>query len=172
MEADFPLTVIWNLLRVLNEQKCLWIFYSCDDNGNPKQGKNGKLSVLRYSIEKIKAIKKLSQNKTLTIEKYLHNMWQSDLRNSFSHSQYFWIGDSFRGSNTISPLSRKDEDIKKTIVYSEQEIEKLSNCASIYLLTFIELFKFALTPYKDGKVYKIYDGLIRWENRYNWRWAN
>ena len=58
MEADFPYTVIWNLLRVLDEQKCLWTFYSCDEKGNPKQNKKGKFSVLRDSIETINAINK------------------------------------------------------------------------------------------------------------------
>ena len=45
MEADFPYTVIWNLVRILNKQKCLWTFYACDKNGNPKEDKNKKLSV-------------------------------------------------------------------------------------------------------------------------------
>ena len=172
MEADFPYTVIWNLLRVLNKQKCIWTFYSCDERGNPIQDKNGKFSVLRYSIEKIHAIKNLSKKNSLSIGENLYKLWQSDLRNSFSHSQYFWVGNSFCGSSTISPLSRKDEDIEKSIVYTEQDIEILSNCSSTYLFTFIELFKFAIKPFKDGRVYKIHDGLIRWDENFNWRWAN
>ncbi len=172
MEADFPYTVIWNLLRVLYKQKCLWTFYSCDEKGKPKQDKKGKFSVLRYSIEKIDAINKLSKKNSLAIGKNLQKIWQSDLRNSFSHSQYFWMGNSFRGSNTISPLSRKDEDIEKTIVYSEEDLEALSNCSSTYLFTVIELYKHAINPYKDGNPHKIHDGIIKWDNRFNWKWAN
>jgi len=120
MEADLPYTVIWNLLRILSKQKCLWTFYACDENGNPKEDKNKRLPVLRYSLEKINAIKKLANQHSLTIGDILSNIWQSDLRNSFSHSQYFWMGNTFRVSNTISPLSRKDEDLDKTIVYSDE----------------------------------------------------
>ena len=81
------------------------------------------------------------------------------------------MGNTYRVSNTISPLSRKDEDIDKTIVYSDKEIETLFNCASTYLLTLIEAFKFAINPYKDGKAYRVHDGFIMW-TKYNWKWAN
>lgn len=171
MEADFPYTVIWNLLRVLNKQKCLWTFYVCDENGEPKEDKNKKLPVLRYPLEKINAIKKLSNLHSLTIGDILFKIWQSDLRNAFSHSQYFWIGNTFRVSNTISPLSRRDEDIDKTIFYTDEQINKLYDCASIYLLTFIDAYKCAVNLYKDGKPYKVHDGGIKW-TKYNWRWAN
>ncbi|MBK7378585.1 MAG: hypothetical protein IPJ03_06215 [Ignavibacteriales bacterium] len=171
MEADFPYTVIWNLLRVLNKQKCLWTFYACDENGEPKKDKNNKFPVLRYSLEKINAIKKLSNIHSLTIGDTLSKIWQSNIRNAFSHSQYFWIGNTFRVSNTISPLSRRDEDIDKTIFYTEEQINKLYDIASVYLLTFIEAYKFAVNTYKDGKPYKVHDGVIKW-TKYNWRWAN
>jgi len=171
MEADLPYTIIWNLLRILSKQKCLWTFYACDENGNPKEDKNKRFPVLRYSLEKINAINKLANKHSLIIGDILSNIWQSDLRNSFSHSQYFWMGNTFRVSNTISPLSRKDEDIEKTIVYSDEEVDKLYNAASIYLLTFIEAFKFAIKPYKDGNPHKVHDGFIIW-TKYGWKWAN
>jgi hypothetical protein len=171
MEADLPYTIIWNLLRILSKQKCLWTFYACDENGNPKENENKKLTVLRFSLEKINAIKKLAKKCSLTIGDVLSNIWQSDLRNSFSHSQYYWMGKTFRVSNTISPLSRKDEDIEKTIVYSDEDVESLHDAASIYLLTFIEAFKIAIAPFKDGNVYKVHNGFIKW-TKYGWKWAN
>lgn len=171
MEADFPYTVLWNMLRILNKQKCVWTFYNCDDFGNCKLDKNGELTVLRYSTEKIIAINKLALRLGLKIGGVLSKIWQSELRNAFSHSQYFWMGNTFRVSNSISPLSRRDSDLNKDYYYSASQIDELKICASTYLFTFIELYKYAIQKYKDGQPHKIHDGMINWDdNLKEWRW--
>lgn len=171
MEADFPYTVLWNMLRVLNKQKCIWTFYNCDDDGEPKLDKNNNLTVLRFSLEKINVINKLSKKINLKIGDILLKIWQSELRNAFSHSQYFWMGTTFKVSNTISPLSRRDSDIDKHFSYTISQIEELQSCASSYLLTFIESYKFAMKKYKVESPHKIHDGIVYWDSRLkSWKW--
>lgn len=166
MEADFPYAVIWNLLRILNKQECVWTFYNCDENGEPVLNKDGELTVLQYSINKINAIKKLANKKSLVVGEILYKIWQSDLRNSFSHSQYFFTEDYFCCSNQLSPLSRKDSDVGKNN-YLLEDVDLLNSCASAYLSSFIKAYKSAVDFYKDGKPHKIHDGYIKWDGE--WR---
>lgn len=171
MEADFPYTVLWNMLRVLNKQNCIWTFYNSDEDGTIKPDKNGELTVLRFTTEKLIAINKLASKLNLKIGEILLKIWQSELRNAFSHSQYFWMEKTFRVSNSISPLSRRDSDLKKDYYYNFSQIEKLSKCASIYLYDFIELYKHAILKYQDGLPHRIHDGIIYWDvKRKDWLW--
>ncbi len=173
MEADFAYLVIWNLLRILNKQKSMWTFYNCDENGDPIKNKKDGYSVLRFPLEKINAIKIIADKIDLGIGNILLKLWKSELRNSFSHSQYYWMGNTFVTSKGLSPFSRRDSDLSNHYTISEDQIEELYSCVQGYLHIFIDLYKVIIKQFKDGKPHKIHDGFIYWESKLSeWRWHN
>lgn len=150
MEADFPFTVLWNLLRILNQQQCEWTF-------------------CKYPRKKIDNIRKLSKPKGLLIGELFAQLWQFDLRNAFSHSQYFFGADYFVGTRQLSPISRDTKTFPyKTVRYSHEEINTLYQGAYDFLLVFVQVYESYIEPYQNGKVYKIQTGSIRWDERGTW----
>jgi len=103
MEADFPFAVLWNLLRILNQQQCEWTF--------SRVTKKGEVLTCKYPKDKIEEIQKLSRPKDLRIGELLGQLWRSDLRNAFSHSQYSLDKNFLIGTRQLSPISR---DAKKS----------------------------------------------------------
>ncbi len=85
-EADFPSAVIWNLLRALHGLPESWIF--------TRESKKGNVSVCEYPSQRIPEIKNLSDELSLNIGDILHCLWNSNLRNAFSHSQYSICNDT------------------------------------------------------------------------------
>ena len=101
-EADFPFAVIWNVLRALKGLPESWIF--------TRERKNGNLDVCEYPSQKIPEIQKLSNDLSLKIGDIIHFLWNSNLRNNFSHSQYSISGDTILYTKDISPISRKPSE--------------------------------------------------------------
>lgn len=97
-EADFPFAVIWNLLRALKSLPESWVF--------TRKSKKGNLDVCEYPSQKIFEIKKLSNELSLKIGDIIDCLWNSNLRNNFSHSQYSISGDTILYTKGISPISR------------------------------------------------------------------
>ena len=98
-EADFPFAVIWNLLRALKGLPESWTF--------TRKNKNGNLVICEYPSQKIPQIHTLSNEQSLKIGNIVHSLWSSDLRNSFSHSQYSISNDTILFTKDISPISRR-----------------------------------------------------------------
>jgi len=164
MEADFPFSVLWNLSRILNQQQCEWTF--------SRITKKGKPSTCKYPGEKIGELKELSKQKGLLIGELLKQLWQANLRNAFSHSQYFFGADYFVGTRQFSPISRDaNTSPYKTVRYSHEEINALYQGAYDFLFAFVRFYKFYIEPYKDGRIYRIQAGSIKWwKERGIWIW--
>lgn len=161
MEADFPFTVLWNLLRILNQQQCEWSF--------SRITKEGKVSTCKYPREKIVEIHRLSRPKDLLIGELLAQLWRPDLRNAFSHSQYFFGADYFVGTRQFSPISRDaNTSPYKTVRYSHEEINALYQGAYDFLFAFVKVYESYIEPYQNGNVYKIQPGSIRWGEQGTW----
>ncbi len=162
MEADLPFIILWNLLRVLNGQQSEAEFMMITEKG--------KKVVCEYPDQKIAEIEKLSRQLKLTIGDLIRKFWQKDIRNAFSHSQYFLGDNFFTITRELSTISRKSLD--KRAVYSYQNIDKLYFCANNFLSAFIDTYKCYIDPYKDGNAYRIQVGSIRWDMRlHRWVWA-
>jgi hypothetical protein len=97
-EADFAFAVIWNLLRALKGLPESWIF--------SRESKKGNISVCEYPSQKIPEIQILASDQELTIGDILDRLWNANLRNSFSHSQYRIFGDTILFTKNLSPISR------------------------------------------------------------------
>ena len=64
------------------------------------------MTVCEYPHQKITEIHKLSSEQKFKIGDILISLWNADLRNSFSHSQYSISGDIVLYTKDLSPISR------------------------------------------------------------------
>lgn len=101
-EADFPFAVIWNILRALQGQPESWVF--------TRESKKGNFEVCKYPSQKFHEIQRLSNDLNLKIGDIIFLLWNSTLRNSFSHSQYSISGDTILYTKDLSPISRKHSE--------------------------------------------------------------
>ena len=161
MEADFPFAVLWNLLRILNQQQWEWTF--------SRITKKGDVLTCEYPKDKIKEIQNLSEPKDLRIGELFGQLWRFDLRNAFSHSQYWLDGQYFVGTRQLSPISRDaNTSPYKTMRYSYDEIDALYQRAYDFLFAFDRFYESFIEPYQNGNLYKIQLGSIRWDDRGIW----
>lgn len=160
MEVDLPFIILWNLLRVLNGQQCQAEFSMIN--------KKGEKVICEHPEQKIAEIEKLSKRPKLRIGESIRKFWQGDIRNAFSHSQYFLSDSSFTITRDLLLFPRKL--VKKRAVYSYQDIDKLYSCATSFLYSFIDFYKCYVSPYKDGKAHRIQAGSIRWDMHFQ-QWS-
>jgi hypothetical protein len=164
MEADFPFAVLWNLLRILNQQRCEWTF--------SRVTKTGKVLTCEYPKDKIEEIQKLSGTKDLQIGDLLGQLWQSNIRNAFSHSQYSLDKNFLIVTRQLSPISRDAKKTPyKTVTYSHEKIISLYQRAYDFLFAFVKFYNSYIESYKNGVVYRIQAGSIRWDERGTWIWS-
>jgi hypothetical protein len=159
MEADLPFIILWNLLRILDGQQCEAEFGIINEKG--------KKVICEHPSQKIAEIEKLSRRLKLRIGESIRKFWQRDIRNAFSHSQYFLSDSSFTITRDLLQIPRKS--VNKRAVYPYQDIDKLYSCAVSFLSAFIDAYKWYVSPYKDGNAYRIQVGSIRW-NMHVQRW--
>ena len=162
MEADLPLTVIWNLLRILDGKDCDWTFHRITNNGNKY--------VCEYPREKIAELSRMSKKLDVQIGTILDHLWQVDLRNAFSHSQYFWMGEILTTTSSLSPLSRKKERKRNNPSFTAEDIERLYQGASKLLYYFEEAYRITIEPFRDGNPHLVDSGWIVWNSQSGWRW--
>lgn len=162
MEADLPLTVIWNLLRILDDEDCDWTFHRIMNNGNKQ--------VCQYPRQKIAELSRLSKKLGVQIGAVLERLWQVDLRNAFSHSHYFWVGDMLTSTSSLSPLSRNNGRKKSNPSFSIEDIERLYQGANKLLYYFAEAYRIAIAPFRDGDAHPVNSGWILWDSQSGWLW--
>lgn len=165
MESEFPSTVIWNLLRIMNHEAPSWVFYSVNKDG--KQF-SCELPENRYS-----EIKKLAEKSGMEIGNVLDILWHNKLRNAFTHAQYIIHenGDLLGGKN-ISPITsnaiRRSDTSSVTgenpYFYSFSEINCLYETSLHFLQSFIQTYRFVIAPYKNGTSFNIPTCIIRWDS--------
>ncbi len=152
MEADFPLAVIWNLLRITAGQQPSWNFAS--------ENKKQNIEVCEYPRQKIDAIVSLAAQLKEPIGKCLQRLWVPALRNAFSHSQYALMepvkhDDYIMLTAGLSPISRTERSLKKMREAkgnpSFDDIRSLYQGALTLLKTFIARYNEA------GEYYSLYN---------------
>jgi len=158
MEAEFPATVIWNLLRLIQGDSPLWTFSD-------------------FPGDRYQKIRELSEMCKLSIGSILSNLWCNKLRNAFSHAQYLLHEDGcFLGTRNISPVtaeSLKSSDLPQSggenpYFFRPNEIDAFFEGALSYLKVFIENYHSSCEPFKNGNWYNIPTGPIRWEDERGW----
>lgn len=157
MEAEFPATAIWNLLRLINGDGPSWTFH---DRPGTRYGQ----------------ICKLSEACKLGIGSALDSLWCNKLRNAFSHAQYILHDDGcLLGTRNISPVTANElrgSDLpqggENPYFFRPDKVDALFAGALAYLRAFIETYKSAIAPFKDGNWHNIPTGPIRWDDKSGW----
>ena len=162
LEADLPLTVFWNLLRILKGEKCDWTFHRIT--------KSTDKQVCEYPRQKVDELSQLSERLNMQIGTVLDRLWQRELRNAFNHSQYCWMGDTLTATSSLSPLSRKSTWKKGNPTFTFDDIELLYQGATKLLYYFTEAYRIAIDPFKDGNAHPVDSGWIIWDSKAGWLW--
>ena len=159
MEAEFPATVILNLLRLVNGDGPLWTFR--------------ELPRTRYG-----KISKLSDAHKLSVGAVLDSLWYNKLRNAFSHAQYLLHDDGcLLGTRKLSPVTanavRPPSDLpqeggENPYFFPPDEVDGLFTGVLAYLKVFIETYKSGVASFKDGNWHDIPTGPIRWDSKCGW----
>lgn len=167
MEAEFPSTVIWNLLRVMNDEAPSWVYYGINKKGEEFPC---ELPEKRYS-----EIKKLSEKVGMVVGNVLDNLWHNKLRNAFSHAQYIiHENGDFLGGKNMSPITSNAISLSDTAAstgenpynYSFLEVKGLFEGTLNFLDSFIQSYRFIIEPYKTGQLFDIPTGHIRWDKQW------
>lgn len=160
MEADFPITVIWNVARILTGLEPGWTFVRRSDE-----------KVLRHPGERIAELVAITESTELHVGSVLQLLWQRRLRNAFSHSQYFFAGESITCSERLSPIGRSDERVGPdgSDSYAHVDLEDLYAAAVSYLRSFARCYQDRLAFFRDGQPHQLADWEVRWDGDAN-RW--
>ena len=163
IEAELIYMIIFNMIRTIKELKYSTIIYR-------KTNKN-KTKELEYAYDKIELIKKETSCIDIGFDLLYTELYNNQLRNAFSHSQYFIDKDGdLVISKYISPTTSKiskTSSLKKH--YRYKEIEDIFNKAIIYVKSFIEIYKNFLSEFTDGRKHTFLFGNIHFDKSSN-RW--
>jgi hypothetical protein len=158
-EADLPYLILFNLLRVLSGMECCFSFYKRDSHDNievnEEKGKQKKRCLT--PSHKIKEIKQQDKDLGTGLGRVLDGLLYSDYRNAFAHSQYSIdkIGTLiFTGSLTGRAPETMASIPKSLDLLMPNDIDALYRAANTYLQTFIECYREAITPFRDGEFHK------------------
>lgn len=163
IEAHFPYMIIANVARILS--------------GDPYDSRiylteKGKSILCEYPWQKIKYLSELGKKIGVDLSAIWNRFFHYELRNAFSHSQYFLRnkqGDVYLTS-AVSPTTSAKKKLKKEF-YNYKEVEGLYMAAIEFLNLFIGITNQYIAKYKNGDFYSIgHDiGPVWFNNRYR-RW--
>lgn len=158
MEADYPYITLLNLaLGALGYPPC-WTFYKYRPDGSIDQNKHQQSIILRHPGDRIECLKVLTAALQKNIVSALNSLWSSDLRNGFSHSQYFIEPD---GSVILSQHhtgvsgTTSAHALKQNPYFPHEDLLEMYLSARRYLYAFVTQYRALVDPYKDGAHYDI-----------------
>lgn len=139
MEAELMPTLIWNQLRLLHGLAPSWHF--------TRTAKNGIIEACWLPREKYEEIVTLAQPVNQRIGNIVSSVWDSRLRNTFSHSRY-WLGVTHVvGSGDLSPISRKGA-FGSGVNFAFDEVRERYRAAKVLMLQVAEEHAKACKAYK------------------------
>ena len=141
LEADFPMAVIYNLLRILGHEKPSWMFLGLDEKQKEK--------VCQYPSGKICEILRRSAVLKQPIGAMLDRMWKSAIRNSFMHSNYMLTSDRFIPTKGLSPISRNNiNSMQENLMNPTPTIEDII-CHGFSAVSFLSSFNHEYKIYRE-----------------------
>jgi hypothetical protein len=162
LEADFSMLTLTNLLRSAKGLDPDWI------SRRPKKNKIDTLVICQHPRQKIEWLVDLEAGTSGTIGDCLKRLWHNDLRNAFSHSQYFIENDGrlAMSKHFTGAMGHAAGDASKESChsFSYDEIEARYASAKAFFNAFCKEYKKAIGHYQDGNRQTIGPGQsIRWD---------
>ena len=132
--------------------------------------KKGKKEEAIYPQTKIDVLQSDLQAFKINLENVFKEFFDKDLRNAFSHSQYYLdlSGDLINSKNIAhkSLGGNKKKNVQK--LYRFEEIQEKYDMSLIYIKIFIKVYKRFIKPYMDGKSHQTFFGPIEFDSKYGW----
>lgn len=175
MEADLLYLILLNLCRVAEGLKCDWLFMAREKDDSFRE-KDGDVYRLNKISDKIEHLKKYDLAKESQLSTMLEGLWDGELRNAFSHSQYFIDSEGKLGCikwahKTSSESFAKNGQFTGEPLYLEKkDIKSLSESAFGYIRIFGDLYHEFVTPYKSTSSVSLDDFDVFYDtNKRVWR---
>lgn len=161
IEVDLIYTILFNLKNTIRELPYSLVIDYQDENDKKKEA--------TYPPEKIAGLSSELSKIEINIESVYGAFFDKNLRNSFSHSQYYLdpSGDLINSHN-IAHKSGGDNKKKVKRLYNFDEIQEKYDLSVIYLKIFIKVYKEFITDYMDGNSYETLFGPIEFDSKHGW----
>jgi hypothetical protein len=163
MEADLPFAIVWNMIRSVQGKTWSWTFSRTTNRGGEE--------VCRYPREKIREIEKEADSAGLAVGNVLKRIWDGDLRNMYSHSQYYISGGSASRTSSVSPISRTEHPVQPSEI-SLDYIDRIYQAAWCFISVLFHKCRDTESRFRDGKPHSISAGEVIWfVPGQRWVWA-
>lgn len=168
MEGSFPYLVLLNLCRVAGHIDPCWRFLRRDSNDNVELDKRSRPKIIRNIDEKIRYLHQCPLLSQYDVTKLISQIWNSDMRNAFSHSEYCInpAGDIIYTKWLTGAAGMSEETIRsKHTVHGEKyhAINEYYKSACSYYTAFLTSFRCAIKPYMESKYVDIWGQKIRYD---------
>ena len=126
-----------------------------------------------YPSQKIKCLQDIGHEINIDIESLYNKFFDSNLRNAFSHSQYYLYpsGDLENTKNISTTFSTTSKSKKVQSMYTYEDIECKFEMSLDYVRSFIKISKKSIKPYMDGNSHETLYGPIEFDSEHEWRFT-
>ena len=168
MEAGLPYLILLNLCRVCDGLDADWLFWPRNDDDSLILDDKGKARPVSNVGEKIGCIKKYKLAQETGVTELLFKLWNNQLRNAFSHSQYavHASGDFrfFSYGKTPGEEAKNDKTVRSLFeCVPYEEIKELCEEAVGYIDVFGEIYGSFMSPYKEMESVALGVGKVRYD---------
>lgn len=169
LEADFIYLVLLNLILLLLKKPICWTFYDIDANGSIKINKKGEKIYCSKPLLRIKILECLGDKLSLKVHNIFSALWKNELRNAFSHSQYFigQNGDFILTKHLLHDIKVKNWKPELMLVDSASIFELNENAIMLFD-KFISLYQEFTLPFKSTGTHKVKGYLVKWDLERQW----
>ena len=162
LEVDLIYLILYNMINTIRKKEYSPVVKFLNDKEQWKKAK--------YPSQKIKSLQSISHKIDINVENLYNNFFDKNLRNAFSHSQYYLdlSGNLINTKNIISTSSKVSNADKVQTMYAFEDLESKFEMSKAYVKSFIKIYKKSIEPYMDGESHETFFGPIEFDSKYGW----
>lgn len=169
LESDFLYLVLLNLLLLIYQKPLSWTFYEIESDGEIKLNKKGEKILCSKPLKRIMILKQLCEKLELKAHEIFTALWKNELRNAFSHSQYFI---DLNGSVILTKHLIHDIKVTKWkpefMILEAKALEDLNENAILLFEKFIKIYQEFAYPFQSTGTHLIGKYPIIWDDQRKW----
>ena len=174
LEADLPYLLLLNLCRVSVGLPACWSFLARDRNDKVKRTKKGDVSALQTVASRLDHLETHELVHPSKIISMLRELWDNNLRNAFSHSQYLITKQGDLIAFRLMPVPEGQSGaaiVLERLNFSSARIKTLHEGASVYMAALACVYAKFMKPLYDLPEVNLGFARIKWcpEPAFQWK---
>ena len=173
LEADLPYLLLLNRCRVSAGLPACWSFLARDGKDGVKRTKSGDLSALRTIASRLDHLETHELVRPSGIVGMLRELWDNDLRNAFSHSQYIITDQGRLIAFRLTPVPDGQSGaaiVLERCPFSSSVIRALHERASAYMAILARVYAQFMRPLYEAEEVDLGFAKIKWCTKPVPRW--